>query len=392
MQAAFDFDELEVYADHLQAEGDPRGELVSLDLQPQPTDRAWWLHRRGAAEAWLGPAHPFAHLVQHGFIHELRDGATPRALLDGPLGDVVRGYTTWGHGRVFDSIRRLATRPRPWLVRLAIAYWSKRRLSNADRDALIAATPNLRELVLVGDPVVTAFPHPNVRSLVIEDRTLPQLVGFRGLPARRAVDGMGLHPDVAVTVVQVPTGRAGPLLTRERFVELRTAVEATPDVRALAAHATRFPEPMPALLARYAASGLLELEGPVVRVAQVSTRNPPWLGFGPPARSFVVEGGGHRVAIRAVRNHVELLTARMTQYSLTETARDTLSAYSRQLYMTSLRALTGATLTALASALWNLLELRGMTGDDLGNPNGWVELEQLATLLANTSSATVTWA
>jgi len=389
MQQAFDFDDLEVYADHLQAEGDPRGELVSLDLRPQPTDRAWWIHRRAAAEAWLGQSHPYAQVVQHGFVHELRDGATPRALLDGPLGDVVRGYTTWGHARVLDSIRRLAARPRPWLVRLAIAYWSKRRLSTADRDALIAATPNLKELVLVGDPLFSAFPHPNVRTLVIEDRTLPQLAGFRGLPTHRAVDGMGLHPDVAVTVVKVPTGCAGPLLTRELFVELRAAVESTPDVRALAAHAARFPEPMPALLARYAASGLLELEGPVVRVAQVSQRTGPWLGFGPPARSFVVEGGGQRVAIRAVRNHIELLTGRRDQYLLTETARDAIAAYARQVFATSLRTLAGA--SALATALWNLLELRGMTGADTNNPTGWAELEQLATLLANTSSATVTW-
>ncbi len=388
MQQAFDFDDLEVYADHLQAEGDPRGELVSLDLQPQPTDRAWWIHRRKAAEAWLGSAHPFAKLVQHGFIHELRDGATPRALLDGPLGDVVRGYTTWGHARVLDSIRQLAARPRPWLVRLAIAYWSKRRLSNADRDALIAATPNLEELVLVGDPLFAAFPHSNVRKLVIEDRTLPQVAGFRGLPTRRAVDGMGLHPDVAVTVVQVPTGRAGPLLTRDMFSELQAAVQATPDVRSLAAHAARFPEPMPALLARYAASGLLELEGPVVRVAQVNQRNGPWLGLGPPARSFVVEGGGQRVAIRAARNHIELLTARRDQYHVTEAARDAIAAYARQVYATSLRTLIG---TALATAMWNLLELRGMTGDDLGNVTGWAEIEQLATLLVNASSATVTW-
>jgi hypothetical protein len=122
--------ELVVYADHLQALGDPRGELIALDLAPRD-ERPWRERRRAVLAAWLGPelAASAGRLVQHGVIHELRDGHHPPELLDSPLGDVVRGFSTScdhrggrSPGAVIAALERLAARPRPWLTRLAIDY------------------------------------------------------------------------------------------------------------------------------------------------------------------------------------------------------------------------------------------------------------------------------
>src|SRR5689334_8932271 len=96
LQRGWSFDDLEVYADHLLAKNDPRGDIVAIDLSPRPEQATWVQRRRAALAAWLGNslAHRAGHLVQHGFIHELRDGTFPPALLDSPVGTYVRGFTT----------------------------------------------------------------------------------------------------------------------------------------------------------------------------------------------------------------------------------------------------------------------------------------------------------
>lgn len=42
------------YVDHLQALGDPRGELIALDLAPRE-DQAWHKRRRALLQAWPIP-------------------------------------------------------------------------------------------------------------------------------------------------------------------------------------------------------------------------------------------------------------------------------------------------------------------------------------------------
>src|SRR5690349_8732554 len=102
LQVEWNPDELDVYADHLLAEADPRGELIALDRKPAPDDQAWRQRRQAALVRWLGDdAARYGHLVQHGFLHELRCGMHAPEMLDGELGTVVRGYSIWGaHPRV----------------------------------------------------------------------------------------------------------------------------------------------------------------------------------------------------------------------------------------------------------------------------------------------------
>ncbi|MBA3539503.1 MAG: hypothetical protein H0T79_07720, partial [Deltaproteobacteria bacterium] len=64
---AADRDDLAVYADQLQADGDIRGELIALDLAaPEhrfaPTATAWRERRQALIVAWVGGA--LAHEVE----------------------------------------------------------------------------------------------------------------------------------------------------------------------------------------------------------------------------------------------------------------------------------------------------------------------------------------
>ena len=76
LAACWNLDDLTVYADLLLAEGDPRGELIALDLAPQPDDADWHARRAAVLAKWLGSslAARVRNLVSFGFIHELDDG------------------------------------------------------------------------------------------------------------------------------------------------------------------------------------------------------------------------------------------------------------------------------------------------------------------------------
>ena len=157
VRASWGYDDLCVYADHLQAIGDPRGEVMALD-RVAPRDRnapgatAWRDQRRAAIGAWVGHAliDQVGPLVELGFIKELVEPAD--AVLASPAGDVIRAYDG-------QQIEALAARARPWLERLVLrgtAY------AEAEVARLIAHTPRLALLDLHG---ATTFPHPGVRYL-----------------------------------------------------------------------------------------------------------------------------------------------------------------------------------------------------------------------------------
>ncbi|MGN6105570.1 MAG: hypothetical protein ACTHU0_10730, partial [Kofleriaceae bacterium] len=142
------FEELAVYADALIEDGDPRGELIAHDLLPSPAAvelATWQARRRELLARWLGDrlAARIGAMAQHGFVHELRDGARSAAVLDSPLGTYVRGYSTWGAERVRDGLDELARRPRPWLTRLSIAAWNDAALPDELCRAVLAAAPRL---------------------------------------------------------------------------------------------------------------------------------------------------------------------------------------------------------------------------------------------------------
>jgi hypothetical protein len=127
LQRSWSFDDLEIYGDALLDGGDPHGEVVALDRQPAHDDARCSERRRDALERWLGStlAASAGHLVQHGFVHELRCSMHAPDLFETPLGGFVRGYAMWGRApRVMAALDRVVERPRPWLSRLAIACWS----------------------------------------------------------------------------------------------------------------------------------------------------------------------------------------------------------------------------------------------------------------------------
>ncbi len=162
VRASWGYDDLAVYADHLQAIGDPRGEVMALDLVA-PRDRnapgatAWRTQRTKAIAAWVGHAlaDQVAPLVDLGFIKELKEADA--AVLGCPAGDVVRAY----EGTRIDE---LAARPRPWLERLAV---TAEHHADDDCARLLVHAPRLVLLDVRGTALLARLPHPNVRYLKV---------------------------------------------------------------------------------------------------------------------------------------------------------------------------------------------------------------------------------
>ena len=170
LRASFAREDLAVYADLLLADGDPRGELIALDLDPQPTP-AWLARRREVIEGWVGRdvASVSLHVIRFGFIPELGDGTASLALLASPAGAYVRAFRARGETRTLRlALAKLAGAPRPWLAQLTIERWSVDRevcIGRAHVDELIAQTPALTALEISGRRVVHAFSHPGVTAL-----------------------------------------------------------------------------------------------------------------------------------------------------------------------------------------------------------------------------------
>ena len=167
-------DELSVYADELQIQGDIRGEIIALELQPQRPD----IETRHAAlmQRWLGfdprgmPGVRFAF----GFV-DVRVQALARILAT-PAGPFVRSVSIAGTNTdAATALRLLASAQRPHLARLSIH--TARRFGEARgakapfvvdtelASALVRATPSLELLDVVGNRLFGEFPHPTVQRL-----------------------------------------------------------------------------------------------------------------------------------------------------------------------------------------------------------------------------------
>jgi hypothetical protein len=259
--ACWNVDDLAVYADHLLADGDPRGELIALDLNPDPRSAEWRARRQVVLRGWLGSdlAARAAELVSHGFVHALDDGkgaagALAGALLDSPAGAFVRSFTTRGPAtRVRASLQRLAARPRRHLLRLRIAVRGAGRepsIGGATTDALVAAAPRLVELEVGGRRVLDAFAHPTLRRLHMSNHD-----SILAAPGATAAGGGFLRITCATD-----TGRFSRAVSR---AELQRALEmiagATSYDALYTEHADVFGESLPALLARLESAGLVHL-------------------------------------------------------------------------------------------------------------------------------------
>jgi hypothetical protein len=183
LHARWDRDTLLVYADALQAAGNPRGELIALDLELADSG---WTHevatrRRKCLYDWLGgstlldrPWHEAS--FRDGFATDFdvgtdgnHDGAEYlEALFASPAGPYVRGLTIRG-GRpddVREVLEVLIRARRPWLERLSIDILEHgAAIPRALPGYVIESTPRLQALALTGVPAFAAFPHPGVRRL-----------------------------------------------------------------------------------------------------------------------------------------------------------------------------------------------------------------------------------
>jgi len=220
LRRGFDRETLAVYADHLQSRGDPRGELIAIDLHADEHALSPELHERRAALLLeqLGDlaTHP-AIVCSHGFLDlvglasmEVFDELLFRpfssylrtAILRGTLRPRARVLMTSQVLRAL--VGALAERPRPWLT--ALELHGGVRLPRTIAARLVAQAPRLERLAIAGSNVWPAVPYPGVRIL--------RLMSFDAIPALLSTDSLPpCFPDVVEIEVEV---RANATLTWEQ--------------------------------------------------------------------------------------------------------------------------------------------------------------------------------
>ncbi|CAN5291813.1 hypothetical protein BH11MYX1_BH11MYX1_10480 [soil metagenome] len=180
VRATWDREAIEVYADHLQSTGDPRGELVAIDLRIDDVGATAELVARRAEliEAWFGAGFGAAvppGIVRYGFVDADATGMGPdsqlASVLRGPGAKFVRSVALAGtteQNRV--ALEQLAAEERPWLTKLVIRQWQETialTLGNEETKKLFARTPALAALELEGRRILGNVAHPNVRAIKI---------------------------------------------------------------------------------------------------------------------------------------------------------------------------------------------------------------------------------
>ncbi|HEU0031596.1 MAG TPA: hypothetical protein VFQ53_13245 [Kofleriaceae bacterium] len=238
LQARWDRDTLSVYADALEQQGDPRGELIRLELaRISPTSQ----RRRGLLAAWLGDeldvlerSCTFAFGFVDDFYVPLAAQASQTStsialerLLHGPAGRYLRGLTLSGDPDEVDhQLALLAAAERPWLRRLEIHRFSDAPIASEQLAAIVPATPHLDELVLCGRHVARPPLHPGITTLRLEAGTL-------------VVDDSSVLPQIRVLDLELRRAPAG-----DRSLEL-AAVSRTPALRVLDLSRNERDNPLP---------------------------------------------------------------------------------------------------------------------------------------------------
>lgn len=173
VRASWDREAIAIYADHLQAIGDPRGELVAIDLRidESGSDAAVLARRSELIAEWFGADLP-PGLVRYGFVDVDATGANGdkqlTAALRGPGAAFVRSVALAGEApEVHDALAMLAERPHPWLTSLAIKQWAERgtTFDDAATARLFDQLPALRVIDLSGRRILGNVAHSNVEQL-----------------------------------------------------------------------------------------------------------------------------------------------------------------------------------------------------------------------------------
>ena len=231
----FSLDNLQVYGDALEATGDPRGQLIAIDLHiaKHGSSRDLEYRRRQRLRDWLELPHTVdptkgpwkAVSFKFGFVDDLRASnnygfaALAEQVLNSPAGRFVRGLSlSLRMPLVAAVLRTLGSAPRPWLDRLAIvsrsrtsppsSVWGRQPalLDQAWVPSVISATPRLRLLELAGNRLLRAFPHPHVSRLRLDGVDAFQAILEPGpeLPAARELELTFAHAPDAPVLMERP--------------------------------------------------------------------------------------------------------------------------------------------------------------------------------------------
>jgi hypothetical protein len=255
LHESFDHDHLALYAEELRRQGDPRGEMIEIDLHSDrqiDTDETGELigemaeRRRALRLELLGPvaaAHPLVRL-RYGFVDlmfalrdDMRVGAVQAfdSVLLGPLGRFIRDVTLYGDGqRLRDLMVSLAQKPRPFLTRLSLE--SPHHLHYVDLPPEVAARavemlPRLERIEASGRRVIPSVEFPTVRQVVTHcyDAVVPLCKSNGGPPCFPLADAVNLRIAWTVAPAQLETMLPPRQLPMLRELDVSRCVEPVGD-------------------------------------------------------------------------------------------------------------------------------------------------------------------
>lgn len=183
LRARWDLETLAVYADALEVAGDPRGELIALDLKIAAGATDLFATRTERMAAWLGDTSGLGDgwtpgEIRWGFLEcfsftlfdtTLREKA--HALLASPVAPYVRKLVLQLGARALEeTLDLLASRSWPWLESMTIAKsgGEHRALPRRVTEAFSAAVPHLVELDLRGHRIWKSPCPPSVRTIRLD--------------------------------------------------------------------------------------------------------------------------------------------------------------------------------------------------------------------------------
>ena len=207
LDRAIDRDIIVVYADQLLELGDPRGELITIDLEIEQSGGTPLLTRRRGelVESWLGPQRPNG-TIRFGFIDLDATSADPveqiRVAFSGTAARFVRSITSVGPPKMLaEVVDAIAQAPRPFLSRVTLRQWSEKpQPTITDASAFVRATPNLRCLEIDARLLFADLEHPSLQRLRLSGfdaiRSLPR--GELVLPSLTELD-LAFHCHLATS-------------------------------------------------------------------------------------------------------------------------------------------------------------------------------------------------
>jgi hypothetical protein len=228
--ADWNLETLEAYGAELRAAGDPRGELIAIDLvletQPSRVVRdALYEEKQAHQISWFGEVGENL-ITKFGFVEQVRDEIDVFLTIIDAIAPFARKLDLWGDApELRQLVTRMAAAPRPWLGFLKVKNFNEQTEPAIDNELarrLIDATPNLRTLKVDGHLVFDDVPHEGVERLVLQGHdAIGALRGDRVMPNVTALD-FTLHPDHFIHREPPPQALRSGLVHRRAFPALET--------------------------------------------------------------------------------------------------------------------------------------------------------------------------